>query len=123
MTKEYEAEIHSNNICTAEYHLRGNYNVHKFLHSTMQNTYKIVSLLIPLILGLLAVAILTYGLLTSSSEPVVKTNVGTFQGLHASDGDYDMYLGIPYAQVNMSNVFGVSIFFAFCICYANRMVL
>lgn len=75
----------------------------------MMLSYKIVFLVIPLLIGFVAIGFLSYALLTDYSEPVVKTNVGTFQGLHASDGDYDMYLGIPYALVNMSNVFGVSL--------------
>ncbi|XP_041989034.1 acetylcholinesterase-like [Aricia agestis] len=40
---------------------------------------------------------------------LVHAPAGTFRGLPANDGDYDMYLGIPYAKVNASNPFGESI--------------
>ncbi|XP_026749533.1 bile salt-activated lipase [Galleria mellonella] len=41
--------------------------------------------------------------------PLVNSNAGLIRGLQASDGDYSMFLGIPYAKVNESNPFGVSI--------------
>ncbi|CAK1603850.1 unnamed protein product [Parnassius mnemosyne] len=41
-------------------------------------------------------------------EPLVQTKKGLIRGLHASDGDYSMFLGIPYARVNESNPFGPS---------------
>lgn len=40
--------------------------------------------------------------------PTVTTKLGTVRGVRAKDGHYSMYLGIPYAKVNKSNVFGVS---------------
>ncbi|XP_026749534.1 acetylcholinesterase-like [Galleria mellonella] len=42
-------------------------------------------------------------------DPLVDSNAGLIKGLRASDGDYSMFLGIPYAKVNESNPFGVSI--------------
>lgn len=43
-----------------------------------------------------------------TSGPVVQTNVGYIKGLKAEDGDYSMFMGIPYAEVDRNNVFGVS---------------
>ncbi|XP_041981445.1 acetylcholinesterase-like [Aricia agestis] len=40
---------------------------------------------------------------------LVHTEVGSIQGVPADDGDYVMFLGIPYARVNASNPFGASI--------------
>ncbi|XP_041981446.1 juvenile hormone esterase-like [Aricia agestis] len=40
---------------------------------------------------------------------MVHTEVGSIQGVPADDGDYVMFLGIPYARVNASNPFGASI--------------
>ncbi|XP_013141526.1 PREDICTED: acetylcholinesterase-like [Papilio polytes] len=42
-------------------------------------------------------------------DPLVDTNVGLIRGLQATDGDYSMFLGIPYAKVNHTNPFGPSI--------------
>ncbi|CAH2064849.1 unnamed protein product, partial [Iphiclides podalirius] len=41
-------------------------------------------------------------------DPLVDTKKGLIRGLQASDGDYAMFLGIPYARVNDSNPFGPS---------------
>lgn len=41
-------------------------------------------------------------------DPLVETNVGLIRGLRASDGDYSMFLGIPFGVVNETNPFGVS---------------
>ncbi|XP_047989134.1 LOW QUALITY PROTEIN: esterase FE4-like [Leguminivora glycinivorella] len=41
-------------------------------------------------------------------DPLVDTNVGLIRGLEASDGDYSMFLGIPYAMLDKENPFGVS---------------
>uniref|UniRef100_A0A2A4JR93 Carboxylic ester hydrolase n=1 Tax=Heliothis virescens TaxID=7102 RepID=A0A2A4JR93_HELVI len=41
-------------------------------------------------------------------DPLVDTNVGLIRGLAADDGDYAMFLGIPYAQVDAGNPFGES---------------
>ncbi|XP_062528410.1 juvenile hormone esterase-like [Bombyx mori] len=47
---------------------------------------------------------------TSTSESIiVKSKVGLIRGLRALDGNYSMYLGIPYARVNESNPFGESL--------------
>lgn len=43
-------------------------------------------------------------------DPLVNTNVGLIRGLRANDGDYSMFLGIPFAQVDVNNPFGVSIY-------------
>lgn len=44
-------------------------------------------------------------------DPLVDTKVGLIRGLKADDGDYSMFLGIPYADVDENNPFGVSSFF------------
>lgn len=49
-----------------------------------------------------------YGTAMSKINPVVETKVGLIRGLKASDGDYDMFMGIPYATVDEANPFGVS---------------
>lgn len=41
-------------------------------------------------------------------DPLVETKVGLIRGLKASDGDYSMFLGIPFGVVNETNPFGVS---------------
>lgn len=46
--------------------------------------------------------------------PLVTTKLGQIQGLSANDGDYSMFLGIPYARVNMDNPFGVRLIFIIC---------
>ncbi|XP_061706648.1 esterase 6-like isoform X2 [Cydia pomonella] len=46
---------------------------------------------------------------SESSRPIVHTPVGCFRGLRAQDGDYSMFLGIPYARVDPENVFGTPI--------------
>lgn len=43
-------------------------------------------------------------------DPLVETKVGLIRGLRASDGDYSMFLGIPFGVVNESNPFGVSVY-------------
>lgn len=40
---------------------------------------------------------------------VVITPNGPVRGLRADDGDYTMYLGVPYGFVDENNPFGVSI--------------
>lgn len=41
-------------------------------------------------------------------DPLVETKVGLIRGLSASDGDYSMFLGIPFGVINETNPFGVS---------------
>nr|AQY62731.1 carboxylesterase [Cnaphalocrocis medinalis] len=41
-------------------------------------------------------------------DPLVETNVGLIRGLRATDGEYSMFLGIPYATVDPANPFGPS---------------
>lgn len=41
-------------------------------------------------------------------EPLVDTKMGLIRGLPANDGNYSMFLGIPYAKVDEANPFGVS---------------
>lgn len=48
----------------------------------------------------------------TEADSVVNTKLGQIRGTKADDGDYFMFLGIPYAQVNKSNPFGVSLFSA-----------
>ncbi|KAG6464029.1 hypothetical protein O3G_MSEX014226 [Manduca sexta] len=45
----------------------------------------------------------------NSGNPVVRTKLGNIRGLKAGNGDYSMYLGVPYATVDMKNPFGRSI--------------
>lgn len=40
--------------------------------------------------------------------PLVGTTQGLVRGLAANDGDYYMYLGIPYGAVDLNNPFGVN---------------
>ncbi|XP_061706653.1 juvenile hormone esterase-like isoform X1 [Cydia pomonella] len=47
------------------------------------------------------------------SRPVVHTPVGSYRGLQAQDGNYSMFLGIPYARVDPDNVFGAPIPYKF----------
>ncbi|OWR53772.1 carboxyl/choline esterase CCE006a [Danaus plexippus plexippus] len=42
-------------------------------------------------------------------DPLVKTKQGLIKGIRADDGDYSMFLGIPYAIVDENNPFGPSI--------------
>ncbi|XP_026739433.1 acetylcholinesterase-like [Trichoplusia ni] len=49
-----------------------------------------------------------YGTAMSRIDPVVNTNVGLIRGLRATDGDYNMFMGIPYAVVDETNPFGPS---------------
>ncbi|CAH2083285.1 unnamed protein product [Euphydryas editha] len=41
-------------------------------------------------------------------DPLVNTKQGLIRGLSANDGDYSMFLGIPYAEVDKDNPFGSS---------------
>ncbi|CAG4974645.1 unnamed protein product [Colias eurytheme] len=41
-------------------------------------------------------------------DPLVDTKQGLIKGLRADDGDYSMFLGIPYAVVDGDNPFGVA---------------
>lgn len=40
--------------------------------------------------------------------PIVDTKVGRIRGIKATDGEYYMFMGIPYAKVDEENPFGVS---------------
>ncbi|KAI5643549.1 carboxylesterase family domain-containing protein [Phthorimaea operculella] len=42
-------------------------------------------------------------------DPLVQTKVGLIRGLRASDGDYSMFMGVPYAKLNETNPFGPSL--------------
>ncbi|XP_045782974.1 esterase FE4-like [Maniola jurtina] len=42
-------------------------------------------------------------------DPLVNSPAGLIRGLRAGDGEYSMFLGIPYAQVEENNPFGTSI--------------
>ncbi|XP_030027603.2 acetylcholinesterase [Manduca sexta] len=42
-------------------------------------------------------------------DPLVDTKVGLIRGLRAANGEYSMFMGIPYATVNSENPFGPSI--------------
>ncbi|KAL0883611.1 hypothetical protein ABMA27_015754 [Loxostege sticticalis] len=65
------------------------------------------------LLGLLVVSILLTVFLViflreSQDLIIVNTPVGSIQGMRATNGDYNIFLGIPYAKVNESNPFGAS---------------
>ncbi|XP_026739432.1 juvenile hormone esterase-like [Trichoplusia ni] len=49
-----------------------------------------------------------YSTAMSEIDPMVNTNVGLIHGLRATDGAYNMFMGIPYAIVNETNPFGPS---------------
>nr|QEE13685.1 carboxylesterase 5 [Mythimna separata] len=44
----------------------------------------------------------------SRVDPLVDSKVGLIRGLRAPDGDYSMFMGIPYATVDKTNPFGPS---------------
>lgn len=44
-----------------------------------------------------------------SLDTLVNTKVGLIRGLKAEDGEYSMFLGIPFGKVEENNPFGVSI--------------
>ncbi|KAJ0182449.1 hypothetical protein K1T71_001818 [Dendrolimus kikuchii] len=46
---------------------------------------------------------------TTRIDPLVDTKVGLIRGLAASDGEYSMFMGIPYATVDKEIPFGPSI--------------
>ncbi|XP_037297341.1 acetylcholinesterase isoform X2 [Manduca sexta] len=41
-------------------------------------------------------------------DPLVDTKVGLIRGLRSSNGQYSMFMGIPFGQVNASNPFGIA---------------
>lgn len=43
-------------------------------------------------------------------DPLVEAPAGLIRGLRADDGEYSMFLGIPYAHVDEDNPFGVTNF-------------
>lgn len=57
------------------------------------------------ILGLISFA---YGVDFRVDPLVLINNQGLVRGHKATDGDYSIFLGIPYAHVDSSNPFGVS---------------
>lgn len=66
----------------------------------------------PFLVVVLLLCIRAYGDDTDSIiNPTVNTTLGLIRGVRAEDGDYYMFMGIPFAQVNMSNPFGVSLLF------------
>ncbi|XP_047989875.1 juvenile hormone esterase-like [Leguminivora glycinivorella] len=71
---------------------------------------KVVFYLIIIIIEELCHASVTETTLDPASlRPVVHTPAGSFRGLQAQDGNYSMFLGIPYAKVDPDNIFGPSI--------------
>ncbi|XP_026739428.1 acetylcholinesterase-like [Trichoplusia ni] len=52
--------------------------------------------------------VIQYGSAMSRIDPLVDTKIGLIRGLRASDGDYAMFMGIPYATVDEANPFGPS---------------
>ncbi|XP_045526745.1 juvenile hormone esterase-like [Pieris brassicae] len=43
-----------------------------------------------------------------SDSPIIETPWGQIRGVPADDGDYNMFLGIPYARVDPDNPFGAA---------------
>ncbi|XP_047522322.1 juvenile hormone esterase-like [Pieris napi] len=43
-----------------------------------------------------------------SDSPIIETPWGLIRGIPADDGDYNMFLGIPYARVDPDNPFGAA---------------
>ncbi|KAI5630868.1 carboxylesterase family domain-containing protein [Phthorimaea operculella] len=41
-------------------------------------------------------------------DPLVESKVGLIRGLRSNDGDYSMFLGIPFGKVDEANPFGVA---------------
>lgn len=50
---------------------------------------------------------------TSRVDPLVLIGQGLVRGTKSSDGSYSSFLGVPYAQVDLNNPFGVSFYFYF----------
>ncbi|XP_047506273.1 esterase FE4-like isoform X3 [Pieris napi] len=44
----------------------------------------------------------------TNSRPVILTKNGLVRGLKSPNGDYDMFLGIPYGKVRQENPFGIA---------------
>nr|AJN91203.2 carboxylesterase [Cnaphalocrocis medinalis] len=57
----------------------------------------------------LAIFLTQSGIALSVTDPVVTTTLGLIRGVKADDGDYNMFMGIPYGRVNQSNPFGKAI--------------
>lgn len=55
-------------------------------------------------------SLISNGESASRIDPLVDTKVGLIRGVQASDGEYSMFMGIPYAYINESNPFGVCTF-------------
>lgn len=62
----------------------------------------------------LAIFLLHWSGALAEADPIVSTTVGLIRGVRADDGDYNMFMGIPYGHVNQSNPFGVSFSVFFC---------
>ncbi|CAH0719120.1 unnamed protein product, partial [Brenthis ino] len=60
--------------------------------------------------GISCLLLLTLGLVQGRTrlDPLVDTQQGLIRGLRADEGDYSMFLGIPYAKVDENNPFGAS---------------
>lgn len=61
-----------------------------------------------LLFSTLLILIVAYWLYDKDSDLIVKISQGWVKGVRALDGDYRMFIGIPYATINRSNPFGVS---------------
>ncbi|CAH0731223.1 unnamed protein product, partial [Brenthis ino] len=60
--------------------------------------------------GISCLLLLTLGLVQGRTrlDPLVDTPQGLIRGLKVDEGDYSMFLGIPYAKVDENNPFGAS---------------
>ncbi|CAH0731224.1 unnamed protein product, partial [Brenthis ino] len=58
--------------------------------------------------GISCLLLLTLGLVQGRTrlDPLVDTPQGLIRGLKVDEGDYSMFLGIPYAKVDENNPFG-----------------
>ncbi|XP_045782975.1 cholinesterase-like [Maniola jurtina] len=56
----------------------------------------------------LLILILGYAEAKVRVDPLVQTGQGLIRGLEAEDGDYSMFMGIPYGKVKKDNPFGAA---------------
>ncbi|XP_072946636.1 bile salt-activated lipase-like [Epargyreus clarus] len=64
---------------------------------------------IPFILVTVLTVAIGHVFSTSEDYPLVNTTVGAIRGQRSEDGDYSMFLGVPYATIDKRNPFGASV--------------